>query len=298
MDLGIVIAETWEILRSLRYGPPITVYLAKNIFTGVQVAVKTERISHHRPRIHNELQIYNCIRNAPPQVEVIGIPFIHYSGRHGSINFLIMDRLGPSLQEILNTRIRFSMKTVFMIGIQAINRLELIHSKSVVHRNLTPEHMLMDVNNYSTLYFVGFGHAGNYCDPITGTHIPLSRHNSHGSSLDFTSKNGQNGLTLSRRDDLESLGFILIYLRNGRLPWTDINSSDGERRRIVTVRKNRLSLNQLCQGLPNEMKQFFEYVRRLRFAETPNYASLMRLFRRGLRNMGKSEDLIFDWTRF
>lgn len=296
MNEGTVIARRWKISRKLGSGSFGTVYAARRISNDAPVAIKTERISQNESRVETEFEMYEWIHNSPPDEEVNGIPMAHYFGRHGSYNVLVIDRLGPSLQDLMVEYGTLSLKSVFMIGLQALRRLELIHTKSVLHRDIKPDNMLMGLRDKKKLHLVDFGLAEHFRHPYSKVHYQFRRGVENTIALDFGPTNGHKGYTLSRRDDLESLGFVLVYLRKGRLPWMNMRTFGRNRERMVATKKYSTSIYDLCRGLPDELGEYFYHIRDLQFDERPNYSLLRQLFREGLANIGKSEDFRFEWT--
>lgn len=296
MNEGNVIARTWKIRKKLGCGSYGTVYAARRISDGAPVAIKTEKISQNRNLLETEYEFYTWIYNSPPHVDVNGIPRAYYFGLHFHHNILVMDRLGPSLFDLSVKYGNFSMKSVFMIGLQALRRLELIHSKSILHHDIKPDNMLMGSRNKETLHLVDFGLAEYFRNRTTKVHTPFKTGQRTPVSLDFGPVNGHKGYNLSRRDDLESLGYVLVYLRRGTLPWMNIQCTSRERGSIVSSRKISTSIHELCRGLPDEMGAYFFYIRELQFDEAPNYSLMRQIFREGLLNIGTSEDFIFEWS--
>lgn len=218
----------------------------------------------------------------------IGIPqFVAY-GSTGNYNYLAMEMVGPTLEKMFNYCNRqFSLKTVLMIGDTMLRRLEWMHQMSLVHRDIKPENMAIDYFNGHKLYLLDFGLATPYCvavGPTTCKHIKMRQSNSFTGTVRYSSINALQRMTTSRRDDVESLAYVLIYFLKGRLPWQQIvkplhssPTTAKQRKERVLEMKMTMSAEELCDGLPLELVYFVNHCRRLGFEEKPNYSYLRRL---------------------
>jgi len=231
-----------------------------------------------------------------------GIPYIRWYGMEtfpqGSYNVLVMDLLGYSLEDLFNRCCRrFSLKTVLMIADQTLLRIEYIHSKSFIHRDIKPDNFLMGLGRRSNIvYIIDFGLAKRYRDPKTHVHI-MYRENKHLTGTPrYASINNHLGIEQSRRDDLESLGYVFMYFLRGSLPWQGLRANTKKQKyQKIMEKKMATPIDLLCKGFPDEFRIYFEYCRALRFADKPDYSYLRRLFKDlALRNE-IDYDGNFDW---
>ena len=254
-------------------GPFGTVYLGNNRFTDEKVAVKIElkKQGFYNSYILKESEIYKKLG-----FNYHSIPKIYWSGSTMKHNVIIMEILGSSLEKIIRQykeyNKQFSFQEAINIGIKILEIIEYIHNKNIIHRDIKPHCFLTKNNDLSQLYIIDFGNAKEYINPITGMHIPFTQGNNYIGDYKFTSKNAFLGYEMSRRDDIESLGYILIYLLKGYLPWNDSNDFN-----YIKDIKLSISSDDLCRGLPSGIKKFIEYSWQLGFDEKPDYYYLTNL---------------------
>lgn len=211
----------------------------------------------------------------------VGIPHIHQYGQSKKHNYMVMDLLGSSLESLFNyCRRKFSVKTVLMLADQMIRRIEYIHSKGVIHRDIKPNNFVIGRGNDSMkIFLIDFGLAKKYINFTDGLHIPYTEDNKFIGTLRYASIQTHSGTAHARRDDLESLGYCLIYFLKGSLPWQNMKSNSDKRQRSERILEKKLStsLSVLCAGLPMEFELFLKYCRERYFDETPNYGYLRKL---------------------
>lgn len=212
-----------------------------------------------------------------------------------SNDILIMSLLGRDLKT-LQTKFRLlSLKTVLMIGIQVIERLRSLHNAGYIHREMKPENLVAGINEWESLiHFVDFGLSIPYLDE-NKAHIPFKRNSNSVGTVYYLSVYGHLGYELSRRDDLISLGYVLLHLLFGELPWAKVTGTLEEKILAIYKMKSKISAKNLCKGLPEEFSEYFSYVNQLEFSEEPNYQYLSDLFSQTLTNKGLSNDNLFDW---
>nr|GMC70864.1 casein kinase 1-like protein 2 [Ipomoea batatas] len=207
--------------------------------------------------------------------------------------------MGPSLEDLFNFCSRkLSLKTVLMLADQMINRVEFVHSKSFLHRDLKPDNFLMGLGRRANqVYIIDFGLAKKYRDSSTHQHIPYRENKNLTGTARYASMNTHLGIEQSRRDDLESLGFVLMYFLRGSLPWQGLKAGNKKQKYDkISEKKVSTSIEALCRGYPAEFASYFHYCRSLRFEDTPDYAYLKRIFRELFIREGFQFDYVFDWT--
>nr|GEV54678.1 casein kinase 1-like protein 2 [Tanacetum cinerariifolium] len=228
-----------------------------------------------------------------------GIPNMRWFGVEGDYNVLVLDLLGQSLEDFFNLCSRkLSLKIVLMLADQMINRVEFIHRKSFLHRDIKPDNFLMGLGRRANqVYAIDFGLAKKYRDFYTQRHIPYRENKNLKGTARYVSVKTHLGIEQSRRDDLESLGYVLMYFLRGSLPWQGLKAGNKKQKyeKIIEM-KVSTSIESLCQGYPTEFASYFHYCRSIRFEDKPDYAYLKRIFRDLFIREGFQYDYIFDWT--
>ena len=212
---------------------------------------------------------------------------------------MVMDLLGPSLEDLFNLCNRkFSVKTVLMLADQMIARIELLHSKSFVHRDIKPDNFLIGVGKRrNQIYIIDFGLAKMYRDLKTHQHIPYKGNKLLTGTARYASVNTHLGIEQGRRDDLESLGYVLMYFLRGSLPWQGLHATDKKHKYdLISEKKMSTPVEVLCQAFPQEFVLYLNYTRSLRFDDKPDYAYLRKLFSELFVRKGYTFDLVYDWT--
>ena len=226
-----------------------------------------------------------------------GIPEIISFGHKGKYNVMIEELLSKSIQELfeLNDN-EMPLKDVCMIAIQLLERIEYIHSKFIIHRNINPTNFVIGEKNNFLIYVIDFVMAKKYRSSRTGKHLKFNLNQKIFGNVSFISVNSMRGMEQSRRDDLESLGYMLIYLLKGYLPWKEFENKNDKIQKIFQL-KRKISLSRLCRYLPEEIKKYIEYCKILSFEQEPNYEYLKGLFKQILIKIQKINDNIFFWNK-
>ncbi|CUS23185.1 LAQU0S08e03994g1_1 [Lachancea quebecensis] len=291
MDLRV--GRKYRIGRKIGSGSFGDIYHGTNLISGEEVAIKLESIRSRHPQLDYESRVYKYLSGG------IGIPFIRWFGREGEYNAMVIDLLGPSLEDLFNyCHRKFSFKTVIMLALQMICRIQYIHGRSFIHRDIKPDNFLMGVGRRgSTVHVIDFGLSKKYRDFSTHHHIPYRENKNLTGTARYASVNTHLGIEQSRRDDLESLGYVLIYFCKGSLPWQGLKATT-KRQKYDRIMEKKLCINvdQLCAGLPMEFVEYTRYCRNLRFDERPDYLYLARLFKDLGIKLDYHNDHLFDWT--
>ena len=228
------------------------------------------------------------------------IPYIKTYGTSGAFNILVMQLLGKNLQSLLiEMGGTLSIKTVCILAYQMISILEHIHNKNIIHRDIKPENFLMGLDNNSKfLYLSDFGLSKSYNQNSTTHYTPNKEGKKLTGTPRYASINAMRCLEQSPRDDLESIGYILVYLLKGELPWQNIIAKNKtEKIKKLLVKKIEICSSDLCLGLPNKIEKYIDYCRNLEFEDVPDYQMLKNLFIQILQQNKQEFDYIYDWSK-
>ena len=211
-----------------------------------------------------------------------------------------MELLGKSLEDIFQQlEKKFSIKTVCMIGIQMLDRLEFVHNKNIIHRDIKPDNFLIGRgNNSHIVYILDFGLSKKYWSSKQNKHIPFCTNKKLTGTARYASINALSGCEQGRRDDLESIGYIIMYFIRGSLPWQGLKVNNKEDRyKKICDKKKATSARELCSGYPKELESFISYTRNLEFTEVPDYDYLRKLLKSVITHEHKTIDFFYDWCK-
>ncbi|CAD8170774.1 unnamed protein product [Paramecium pentaurelia] len=286
-----LINNTYIIKKRISSGSFGVVYLGQDINTRNFVAIKVDKEKKEESSLKREAEILRRLQHLKH------IPKLYWSGKEGDSTYLVIQYLGRDLTHYIRTYKKFSLKCVLNIAEQMIIILESLHKHNVIHRDIKPENILVGKEDEENqLFIVDFGISKFYKEQ-NELHISYKEKQPFIGTTRYASSNAHKGLSLSRRDDMESLCYMLIYLIKGQLPWQNIQfTSEDDKINQVGQLKMNIDSNELCQGLPIEFTRYLDYVKGLQFKSEPNYKYCLSLFRK-ISNEHKylSRNLIFDW---
>lgn len=269
------------------------VYLGEMINTRERVAVKIEPIGCVFQTLLHEGKVYQKLQS------IRGIPTVYWYGLHGmDFSAMVMDLMGPTLySHWAECGERFSLKTVLMLVDQMVEIMEQIHANNVVHRDISPNNFMFGLGEKSLqIHLIDFGHAKEL--PNAPQFVPAR----HGHRFNFArslvgtprfaSVFTHMGVAPSYRDDMESIGYIWIYLLKGRLPWQGLRPAKHQNKLgLITQLKINTTIDDLCDGVPEEFAIYMNYIRNLKHLELPNYVEIRKFF----RNLATSQNVEYDW---
>ncbi|KAI9851476.1 MAG: casein kinase I [Thelocarpon superellum] len=291
-----VVGVHYRVGKKIGEGSFGVIFEGTNLLNNQQVAIKFEPRKSDAPQLRDEYRTYKILVGCP------GIPNVYYFGQEGLHNILVIDLLGPSLEDLFDhCNRRFSTKTVVMIAKQMLSRVQTIHEKNLIYRDIKPDNFLIGRPGSKTanvIHVVDFGMAKQYRDPKTKQHIPYRERKSLSGTARYMSINTHLGREQSRRDDLEALGHVFMYFLRGGLPWQGLKAATNKQKyEKIGEKKQTTAIKDLCDGFPEEFNKYLSYVRNLGFEDTPDYDYLRDLFTQALKNTGEVEDAEYDWMK-
>ncbi|GAA6051170.1 hypothetical protein JCM3770_002572 [Rhodotorula araucariae] len=289
-----VIGVHFRVGRKIGEGSFGVIFEGTNLLNSQTVAIKFEPRKSDAPQLRDEYRTYKILAGSP------GVPQVYYFGQEGLHNVLVIDLLGPSLEDLFDMCGRkFSTKTVCMTAKQMLTRVQTIHEKNLIYRDIKPDNFLIGrpgTKHANTVHVVDFGMAKQYRDPKTKQHIPYRERKSLSGTARYMSINTHLGREQSRRDDLEALGHVFMYFLRGGLPWQGLKAATNKQKyEKIGEKKQSTPIKELAEGFPEEFAIYLNYVRKLGFEETPDYDFLRELFSKVLKNSGETEDGVYDW---
>jgi casein kinase 1 len=289
-----VVGTHFRVGKKIGEGSFGVVFEGVNMLTNQPSAIKFEPRKSEAPQLRDEYRSYRTLNGT------LGVPQVHHFGQEGLHNVLVIDLLGPNLEDLFDMCGRkFSIKTVCMAAKQMVTRVQSIHDKSLIYRDIKPDNFLIGVpghKNANIIHIIDFGMAKHYRDPKSKVHIPYRERKSLSGTARYMSINTHLGREQSRRDDLESLGHVFMYFLRGGLPWQGLRAATNKQKyEKIGEKKQSTPIEELCEGFPEEFAIYMNYVRKLGFEETPDYDFLRELFSKVLKTLGEPDDGVFDW---
>jgi len=288
-----VVFKKYKVKKKLGEGAFGDVYLGQTIENNSYVALKVEQRKIVKPILESEAFLLYSIAG-------IGIPEVKSFGKVKNYNILVEPLLGKSLFDIFaENHKEMPLEDVCLIGKQVIDRIQWVHSKFIVHRDIKPDNFLIGKKDPNVIYLIDFGLSKKYRSSTTNKHIRFGFTGKLTGTVRFASANALRGGEQSRRDDIESIGYMLVYFLKKKLPWQGVTGRKKMERylKIYKMKKNTTP-EELCSGLFPEMVEYVSYSKKLEFEQEPDYNYLRKLFSKMLKRVNNTKDqLIFSWIK-
>ena len=267
------IFKKYKPIKKIGRGNFGNIYLVINIKDLITFAMKTEKISAKLKTLESEAYYLFTLQG-------FGIPKLISYGHTKKYNILIETLLDKSLYYIfVKYRKKCSLVDMCLIAIQLLDRLEWIHSKDIIYRDVKPENFLIGSEDPNVIYVVDFGLCKKYRSSKTGKHLLPKLTGKFIGTLAYASQNVIRGKESSRRDDLISLGYVLIKLLKGYLPWPlDLKGKNKNKYFELLYLKETDGKGKLFENIPEELVDYIKYTKNLKFEQDPNYSYLRSLF--------------------
>ena len=284
-----LIFKKYKPIQMIGKGSFSKVYSCINVLTNEHYAMKVEKRNAKTKYLQSETNTLTLLKN-------FGIPKVISFGYSKNNTILIETLLGKSLlSKIKETNKGLELIDLCLCAIQILDRIKWIHSKNFIHKDIKPENFLFGLKDPNIIYLIDFGLSKKYRSSKTGRHISPKMTKNFEGSIRYASINSLMGKEYTRRDDLISLGYMLIFLRNLKLPWKDIKSLNKKDYLEVLDSKKSSKIEFLCKNLPKEINLYMKYVNSLRFEQDPDYDYLKSLFQKLLHNLTDNISINFTW---
>ena len=291
IDNNECIFKKYKPIKKIGSGSFGNIYSAVRISDKKKFAMKIERKNKQKNILESEAYyLYN--------LQGFGFPKLITFGHIQKYNILIESLLDKSLHTIfLKTKTLCSIEDLCLIGLQLLDRLEWIHSKNIIYRDVKPENFLIGINDPNVIYVVDFGLCKKYRSSKTGKHILPKLTGKFNGTLRYASSNIVKGKESSRRDDLISLGYMLIYLLKRKLPWPNSFKGLNKQQYIELINSKETNDDgRLFNNLQEELVDYIKYTKNLKFEQDPDYSYLRHLLHKILFNINLNyKKLSFSW---
>ena len=284
--------KKFQPLKQINQGSYSIIYEGKNIKTDEKVAIKLEqREKNENELLKREAGFLYLLKNCPGIVKIISF------GITKRYNVLIEPLLGKSLYTLfLESKKEFNIKDICLIAIQCLERLESVHSKGIIHCDIKPENFVIGLDDKRFIYLLDFGMSKKYRSDRTKNHIQFSITKTMTGTARYASTNALSGLQLSRRDDLESLSYVILYFLVRKLPWQGIESKTLAGRYLkIYNKKKELEKWERFKQIPLQIQDFIKYCKNLKFAQDPNYRKMKDYFYNLMEELEIKNDGNFSW---
>ena len=287
--IGSLIFDIYKVEKKLGSGSFGSIYSAS--YNGENFAIKFEDKKSDNNLLQKEAYIMSYLGGP-------GLPIVKSYGSNNSYNILVMELMGDSLEDIFSLYERkFYERCVCNVGYQMIEIIEYVHNRHIIHRDIKPDNFVVGLGDKKKyIYLLDFGLARKYRSSKTLAHYKKEENKSLIGTARYASINALRGITQSRRDDLEAIGYVLMYFLRGRLPWQGIQAKTKEERyQKILKTKIATRADDLCHRFPDEFTKFINYTRNLEYEEEPDYNYLKDLLVSILRKQNYNIDCYYDW---
>ena len=292
IKLPALFFKKYKPLNKISQGSYSIIYEGKNIKSNEKVAIKLEeREKNENELLKREVGYLYILRNCPGIVKIISF------GITKRYNVLIEPLLGKSLFSLfLESKKTFTIKDICLIAIQCLDRLESVHSKGIIHCDIKPENFAIGNDDKRFIYLLDFGISKKYRSDRTKNHIQFSITKTMTGTARYASTNALSGLQLSRRDDLESLSYVILYFLTKKLPWQGIEAKTLEGRYLkIYNKKKELEKWEKFKNIPLQIQNFIKYCKNLKFAQDPDYRKMKDYFYDLMKELELENDGNFSW---
>ena len=285
-----MVAKHYELTDKIAKSPFYDVYRAQHKHNQTVVAVKIEQRLVSESKLLNEARTIRELRGE--EAGDLGIPEVVEAGSDGNYNYLAMEMMGKSVDVIMaDSGGRLELRLVIEIGLQVIDRLEFLHSRGFVHRDLRPEHFLFGrVKHPDKVYLAGLVLSKTF-QRTNGRHVPYKDNKtSFTGTARFVSLNTHLGIEQSRRDDLEALINVMVFMAKGHLPWMGVKG-DGRKEKYENIQMAKITtpVDIICKDMPAEFEELLVYCRTLEYEQQPDYQYMREALRKAQKQLARSE---------
>jgi serine/threonine protein kinase len=282
--------ELDKIIGRGRFG---RVYKGIHRETGEFVAVKLED-RHNESKLIDEA---NTIKNIRKYCK--GVPEIYRIGNSHKWNYMIMSYLGPNLEELfIYCKRTFTLRTSVLLSLQIFNIIKRIHESGIIHRDIKPDNFVVGFgDSHNKIFLIDFGLSVSFINNKTMQHNDYVHKHQFTGSFRYSSINNHKGIQQSRRDDLESISYMMVYFYKGQLPWQNIPARDKRDKLKKTYQKKMdTPIEELCEDCPREFKQIVSYCRKLGYKERPDYPYILYLLNKVKKKNNIRDNDVYDWN--
>ena len=290
-NINKIFFKKYKALKRIAEGSFGSIYEGINIRTNDKIAIKLEDRTQYNLLEEEGYTLFT--------LKGFGIVELISYGRNKEYNIMIQPLLGDSIYKIfLNCKKNFTLKDICLIGLQCLDRLEWIHNKNFIHCDIKPENFLFGRKDPKIIYMIDFGLSKKYRSERTMKHIIFSTKKKMIGTARFASVNSLKGYELSRRDDMESFCYMILFFILKKLPWQGIKTQNQYKRfaKICEI-KEKFNIDDYKEIIPFEIITIFKYVKKLKFEEEPNYDKIRNLFKKFLKQINFNDNDTFSWIK-